>query len=204
MLSLATELPTADVPAVVRLRTTQARSGTPARVFFFGLRSRVSPHLVGAGRALGGSHPAAAVEPYPPFARLKLDKAGACGFRGNDAGPEVLFGGRRRPDGGPSRAQRPSPAVRLDRAAGGHPFCNERVAPHRRTEGGTGEHRSSRGVVPRNPAAVRQVRRFLTSVASVDPRQPPLPLVSGASSFCRNVTAPKFASAAIVAPALAH
>jgi hypothetical protein len=29
-------------------------------------------------------------------------------------------------------------------------------------------------------------------------------LVSGASSFCRNVTAPKFASAAIVAPALAH
>jgi len=70
MLSLATELPTADVPAVVRLRTTQARPGTPARVFFFGLRSRVSPHLVGAGRALGGSHPAAAVEPYPPFARL--------------------------------------------------------------------------------------------------------------------------------------
>jgi len=35
MLSLATELPTADVPAVVRLRTTQARPGTPARVLLF-------------------------------------------------------------------------------------------------------------------------------------------------------------------------
>jgi hypothetical protein len=29
-------------------------------------------------------------------------------------------------------------------------------------------------------------------------------LVSGASCFCRNVTAPKFASAAIVAAGLAH
>ena len=174
-----------------------------AGFYFLGQCSRgVRPARSEAGTGLWREPSEAAVEPYPLLARLNPDTAGAFGARGNDADPEVLFGGRRRADGRPSRAQCPSPAGRLDRAASGHPFCDERVAPHRRTEGGTGEHRPSRGVFPRNPAAVREVRGFLTSVPPVVSRQPPLALVSGC--FCRNVTVPKFASATIVAAPLAH
>src|SRR5215471_5652890 len=134
MLSLATEPPTADVPAVVRLRTTQARRGTPARVFtFLRRRSRARPCPVRSGSGLSREPSASAVEPCPPLARLNTDTTVAFGARGNDADPEVLFGGRRRPDGRPSRDKCPSPAGRLDRAASDHPFCHECVAPHRRT-----------------------------------------------------------------------
>jgi len=71
MLSLATELPTADVPAVVRLRTTQARPGTPARVLlFWAAQPGVAGPSRGGERPGAGAIPLAAVEPCPPFARL--------------------------------------------------------------------------------------------------------------------------------------